>query len=117
MNPIEEILSLYLKCSLENWNSYGDKPVSFNVVSNALSFNAAIPVDLENFETCVEPGGAISFDWIKGKSKNFSVSVSEHFSVCFAFKDDLKSGICIVDFENKEELEKLFSDIRDFLKP
>lgn len=73
--------------------------VSDDVIERATHFVRAIPDALALPEVAADPDGSISFDWIAGRARVFSVSVGNTNRVSFAWIDGTDRGHGVARFD------------------
>ena len=67
-----------------NWDGYGAEPVNAFSIFLAKSFLHKLPSTYPKPEVSVDPDGEISFEWLNGADKIFSISFSKKNEVSFA---------------------------------
>ena len=78
---LEEVVT---EASTLNWDGYGALPVNKLAQYKAEQFLRALPLSIPNPEIGVDPDGEISFEWYNGRSKVFSISVSDTGKLTYA---------------------------------
>lgn len=68
----------------ENWDGYGALPVSMVAVGNARIFLQMLPSSMPSPDVGVDPDGEVSFEWYRGPSRVFSVSIGDANAVSYA---------------------------------
>ena len=71
-----ELEKIFEECSSGGWDGERAKPVSKEVLRNAIIFLESLPSGVEPPQTAAEPDGAISFEWYRSPEKVISVSVN-----------------------------------------
>ena len=66
----------FRECSSDGWNGERAKPVSKEVLQNALIFFESLPPSVELPQIAAEPDGAVSLEWYRSPEKVVSVSVN-----------------------------------------
>jgi hypothetical protein len=69
------LAEVYREASLANWDGYGARPVTADIVGNAEFFLSLIPTTVPAPEISVDPDGEISVEWRVASGRVFSVSV------------------------------------------
>lgn len=67
-----------------NWDHYGAMPVTDATAQVAYRFLSALPSTLPSPNVGLDPDGEVSFDWLAGKGRIFSVSVGEGGRLSYA---------------------------------
>lgn len=89
---LRKLRALKSRHAHENWDGYGALPLyPANLVSGE-AFIRALPDRLPLPEVSVDPDGGLSFDWVPGKSKTFTVSVNEGDRISYAWIDGSDRG-------------------------
>jgi len=81
---IAELKSIYIECSVDNWDGYSARAISFAVFTEAHSFLLSYPSTLPQPEIVPEPSGEIGFEWNFGENKIFAASVKGNNSIAYA---------------------------------
>ena len=71
-----ELEKIFEECSSKNWDGERAKPISKEVLRNAIIFLESLPPGVEPPQTGAEPDGAISLEWYRFPEKVVSVSVN-----------------------------------------
>jgi len=72
------------ECSVENWDGYGAGPVSEATRYYARQFVRMLPTSMPIPEISAEPDGEIAFEWHRGRSGVFSISVGGSDELTYA---------------------------------
>ena len=75
-NISRELEKIFEECSSENWDGDRAKPISKEVLRNAIIFLESLPSDVEPPQIAAEPDGAICFEWYRSPEKVISVSIN-----------------------------------------
>ena len=71
-----ELEKIFEECSSDGWDGERAKPVSKEVLRNALIFFESLPPSVELPQIAAEPDGAVSLEWYRSPEKVVSVSVN-----------------------------------------
>ena len=71
-----ELEKIFEECSSDGWDGERAKPVSKEVLQNALIFFESLPPSVELPQIAAEPDGAVSLEWYRSPEKVVSVSVN-----------------------------------------
>jgi hypothetical protein len=67
-----------------NWDHYGAVPATDATAQVAYRFLSALPSTLPSPNIGLDPDGEVSFDWLAGKGRVFSVSIGESGRLSYA---------------------------------
>jgi hypothetical protein len=74
---VQNLLSVYDKCSVVNWDGYGAHPISQETYRYAYRVLESIPSQFGMPECGAESDGHITFEWHKNPARTLSVSVND----------------------------------------
>src|SRR5438067_4187705 len=72
---ISDVHAIATECQMDGWDGEEGLALSPVVENRAVEFIHALPAGLPLPQVACEPDGGISFDWISGRTRVFSVSV------------------------------------------
>jgi hypothetical protein len=98
---ISQIVSLAKECAEPGWDGDEAAPLNRVAVNTAERFIRALPNGVPLPEFAPEPDGAISLDWIRSRSRLFSLSVGSTNRLAYARLDgsDREHGVAQFDGE------------------
>lgn len=67
-----------------NWDAYQAKPLTAQAYDIALRFLSALPASLPSPDVGLDPDGEVSFEWMKGKGRVFTVSLEQNGRASYA---------------------------------
>lgn len=89
---ISQLWALANECGEHGWDGNGASPIDQQTVCNAVAFIRALPDRVPLPEFAAEPDGAISLDWIKSRSRLFSLSINSSNRLACAWLDGTDRG-------------------------
>lgn len=89
---ISQLWALANECNEPDWDGNGASPIDRRAVFNAVAFIRALPDRVPLPEFAPEPDGAISIDWIKSRSRLFSLSINSSNRLACAWLDGTDKG-------------------------
>ncbi len=91
----DEMLDLYSNHSIDNWDGYGAKAVTYEAVAAAFSFLFMLPIPMATPELSVDPDGRVVFEWYRKPFRVFSVAVEEDRQLIYSglFDTSKASGV------------------------
>lgn len=101
-----------MTASVNNWDGYGAEPVNEFSFFLAKSFLHKLPSTYPKPEISVDPDGEISFEWLNGDDKIFSISFSEKNEISFAGIFSTGEIHGIEEFSEYEIPKKIFENIK-----
>jgi len=108
---LSQLAQLAEECREEDWDGSGASAADEQALLLAASFIRALPDDLPLPEFATEPDGAISLDWIQGRSRIFSVSVGAGSRLAYAWIDGTDRGYGVVGFGGQRIPARLLHDL------
>ena len=78
------LVAIAEEASVDNWDSYGAKPVDEAATSEAERFLQMWPTGLPFPVIAAEPDGDIALEWIEGRRRMFSISFSGANRITYA---------------------------------
>ena len=79
------ILETFQECITDDWDCYGAKAISSEVVHETFKFVDLLPVDITMPEVIPEPSGDIGLFWKKSKGQVLSLSITSKGVISFAY--------------------------------
>jgi hypothetical protein len=110
---ISRIDELAAECGSDGWDGEEGLCISPDVVDRGVSFVRAFPDSLPLPEVAPEPDGSISFDWIDGRTRVFSVSVGTTNRLAFAWIDGTDRGHGVARFDGDTVPTRVLGGIRE----
>jgi len=111
-DAISDLRTLVDECSEEGWDGYGAAAIDRDAVVLAEGFLRALPDRISLPELAVEPDGSISLDWIRSRSRLFSVSVGRGSRLAFAWLDGTDSGHGVARFDGQNVPRRILQGIQ-----
>ena len=108
----EDLKSVLIECSQNNWDGYDSIPISDNAILRAWNYADNLPKEIPIPEVTPEPDGELALEWYGKDGSVFSISFGENDIISYAglFSDKTKTyGVERLDSENKRILEKFIS--------
>lgn len=96
----------------DNWDGYGAEPVNEFSIFLAKSFLYKLPSSYPKPDISVDPDGEISFEWLNGPDKIFSISFSKKNEVSFAGIFSTGEIHGTEEFSEYEIPQKIFENIK-----
>ena len=75
-DTIDELAEVYLEAVEPGWDGYGARPISEQVLENAVAFLCRLPQDLPMPDVSADAQGEIHFEWFSNPHRTLSVSIS-----------------------------------------
>ena len=98
---LSQLRALANECAEPDWNGEGACALNPMAVSLAESFIRALPDALPLPEFAPEPDGSISLDWIQGRNRLFTLSVSAGSRLAYAWIDGSDKGHAVARFDGE----------------
>jgi hypothetical protein len=98
---LSQIQALSAECVRSGWDATEAEPVCKSAASRAADFIRALPEGFPLPEIAPEPDGSISLDWIRSRSRVFSLSVGMSNRLPYAWINDRDSGHAVAAFDGK----------------
>ncbi len=91
---INQLIDAYRQADSDGWDGYGADKVQPLAVLNAYAFIDSLPSNIPMPDVSVEPDGEVSFDWICGARRQFSISLGTRNVMSYAglFGSDKVTG-------------------------
>jgi hypothetical protein len=88
------LIDAYNEATTDGWDGYGASEVKPSAIHIACIFIDSLPTNIPMPDVSVEPDGEISFDWISGARRQFSISLGERKVMSYAglFGSDKVAG-------------------------
>ncbi len=80
----DEMLDLYSKHSVDNWNGYGAKAITHEALAAAFSFLLMLPTTVSIPELSVDPDGRVVFLWYKRPLREFAVAIEKNGQLTYS---------------------------------
>lgn len=100
-DAISRIWSLANECAEADWNGEGAASINRTAVFNAIAFIRLLPDSLPLPEFAPEPDGSISLDWMRSRSRIFSLSVGATDRLAYAWLDGTDKGHGVARFDGE----------------
>lgn len=81
---LDNLLKAASEASVNNWDSYGAKAVTFNSFQSAISFLTHFPSSFQDPDVAVDPDGEVLLEWYVSSRRRFLVSVSDRGTISYA---------------------------------
>jgi len=78
------LLKVFAECSTQDWDGYGAKAISTEIIDKALAYATSLPPDLPMPEFCPEPDGEIALEWFGRNGATISISIGEANQVSYS---------------------------------
>lgn len=95
-----------------DWDGYGAKPVSLESLVLAERLIRSMPHDLPVPEFSVDPDGDISFDWIAGRQKIYSLSVGTSMRLACAWRSGSDHGHEVIRFDGQSIPQRVLFQVQ-----
>ncbi len=109
---ISQIWALVNECSEMGWDGEHAEPVSELAAERAADFIRALPDSFPLPEFAPEPDGSISLDWIRSRSRLFSLSVGAGSRLPYAWLDGTDIGHGVARFDGETVPSRILEGIR-----
>jgi hypothetical protein len=73
---LQQLYEIFKECSSAGWDGEQAKPISPEVLQNAIRFLFSFPSGIEAPDICAEPDGAITLEWYRSPNKVISISIN-----------------------------------------
>jgi hypothetical protein len=80
----QQLYEVFEECSFEGWDGEQAKPISGEVLEDAIKFLYLFPPGIEAPEVGAEPDGAITLEWYRSPNKVISISINPDGRVYWA---------------------------------
>src|SRR5262249_55626159 len=89
-----QLIDAYSEAASPGWDGYGGYRVEASSILNGFEFINALPGSIPMPDIAVDPDGEISFDWICGPQRQFSISLGGRSVMSYAglFGSDKVAG-------------------------
>jgi hypothetical protein len=114
-DALSELASVAEECERDDWDEEGAMGLHPDAVLAAQRFIRALPDDFPLPEIAPEPDGYISLDWIKSKSRMFSVSIGANSLLPFAWRNGVDKGHAVAYFDGRTIPLTLLGDLKGVL--
>jgi len=98
---IAHVWALVNECSEPGWDGDGAEPVDRLAAFRAADVIRALPPRVPLPEVAPEPDGSISLDWIRSRSRVFSLTVGSSDRLALAWVDGSDRGHGVVRFDGQ----------------
>jgi hypothetical protein len=113
---IGQIWALVNECSEPGWDGDGAGPVDRFAAFKAAEVIRALPARLPLPEVTPEPDGAISLDWIRSRSRVFSLTVGSSARLASAWVDGSDRGYAVVRFDGQVVPNRILQGIDEIMR-
>ena len=110
---ISQLWALANECAVSGWDGEQAKPIDRLAVFNAAAFIRALPDRLPLPEFSPEPDGAISLDWIKSRTRLFSLSIGNSNRMAYAWLDGTDVGHGVAGFREGKVPQRVLEGIAE----
>ena len=109
----QQLDGIFEECSSEGWDGERAKPVSGQVLQNAINFLKSFPLGIEAPEVGAEPDGAITLEWYRSPNKVISISINPGGWLYYAaiIGATRRHGMDFALFDVSEDLLELISQV------
>lgn len=83
-SALDELGDVWEECRHDNWDGYGAKPVTADVLRNAYCFLQSLPLGCPCPSIGAEPSGMLTFEWHRDRRHSLSVSIDENSDLYYA---------------------------------
>ena len=114
-----ELEKIFEECSSGGWDGERAKPISKEVLRNAIIFLESFRPEVEPPQIAAEPDGAISFEWYRSPEKVISVSINPggQFYYASLFGTQQKHGKGSVSSGIPDDLLALIVEVGSIIPP
>lgn len=109
---ISQLNAVADECSEEDWDGCGANAVNTLALHFAECLVRALPDDIPLPEFAPEPDGSISLDWIRSRTRLFSVSVGKNQRLAYAWLDGSDRGYAVEHFNGEKVPFRILDGIR-----
>jgi hypothetical protein len=110
---IGRIYEVAAECENACWDGEQATGISPAICERAVSFIRALPDGMSLPDVAPEPDGALSLDWIAGRSRVFSVSAGSSNRLAFAWIDGTDRGHGVARFDGDAIPARILDGIRE----
>lgn len=110
---IDRVYEIAAECAAEGWDGAEGVAISQVAVDHAVGFVRTFPDELPLPEVAPEADGSISFDWIAGRARVFSLSVGATNRLAFAWIDGTDRGHGVARFDGDTVPTRVLDGIRE----
>jgi len=72
----QQLFEVFKECSSEGWDGEQAKPISVEVLQDAIKFLYSFPLGIDAPEVGAEPDGAITLEWYRSPNRLISMSIN-----------------------------------------
>ena len=80
----QQLYEVFKECSSGGWDGDKAKPISVEVLQDAIKFLYSFPLGIDAPEVGAEPDGAITLEWYRSPNKVISISINPDGWMYFA---------------------------------
>jgi hypothetical protein len=110
-SALSQLAELASDCARPGWDGEDAAAIEPTAMLWAERFVRALPDDIPVPEFAPEPDGSISLDWIRSRSRVFSVSVGRGDRLPYAWLDGTDKGHGVVGFDGRNVPERIVENI------
>jgi hypothetical protein len=110
-DALEQLYSVAMECSTPDWDGYGAEAVNPEALDRAERFLRSLPEGFPLPEFSVEPDGAISFDWLPTRTRNFSLSIGGSDRIAYAWLDGTDRGHAVARSLSGEVPDRILQEL------
>lgn len=114
-DAISRMWEVVEECEETGWDGGQAEPISEIAAQIASNFIRALPEDVPLPEAAPEPDGCISLDWIKSRSRLFSLSVCSGNALAYAWLDGHDRGHAVARFDGQTVPARILDGIRQIM--
>lgn len=112
---ISKIRALANECGQEGWDGNGAVPISEAAAVQAVEFVHALPDGIPLPDFAPDPDGSISLDWIRSRSRLFSLSVGTNGRLAYAWLDGADRGHAVAVFDGETVPWRILEEIKGIM--
>ena len=112
---ISQLNAIAHECSEEGWDGNEANPVDEVARCFAEYFIRALPEDVPLPECAPEPDGSVSLDWIRSRTRLFSVSIGGSQRLACAWLDGSSKGHAVEHFDCGKIPQRVLNGIRSIM--
>ena len=107
---ISQLWMLRNDCAEQGWDGEDAMPLNVLAVYQTIKFIRALPASMPLPEFAAVPDGSVSLDWIKSRSRIFSISIGTSSRLAFAWLDGADKGHAVARFDEGNGVPKRIID-------
>lgn len=110
-DALDHLYSVAMECSTPDWDGYGAEAVNLEALYRAERLLRSLPEGFPLPEFSVEPDGAISFDWLPTRTRNFSLSIGGSDRLAYAWLDGTDRGHAVARSSSGEVPKRILEEL------